>query len=129
MIRNNMKYYYDDPLAAAYMAKHFGMKFELIMYGVDTKETIHHAIGDEMFFWKNINLDTEKFGLRYCIHPDSLHLLGPQTGDLLEFRDDGHDLTCYRIREEGDWKISDGWFIKSITQRNGIPFMWPEAGD
>lgn len=121
------RYYYTDPLAAAWMAKHFGMQ-----YATEHKE-------DRLYDWPTeIRMPLE----RYVIHPDSLHLLEPMVGDLFV----GHnglmraDETmypkqgggwesgvCYRIVDYRNRYLPEAWGDeKKIIQRNGIPFMWPE---
>lgn len=108
------RYYYDDPLAAAFMAKHFGMRFcndvaidakcfenmgTLLSMAMDEKVTIH---------------------ARFHIHPDSLRLLEPMVGDVWL-----------------DPLYGSPWIAKSedclplvavqIIRRYGLSFMWPKV--
>lgn len=80
------QYYYHEPLAALWMAKHFGMRFyngydiecgNFIMDGT----TIFYqngcgAIGQRLAWEK----DYEGY---FYIHPDSIHLLTPQMNDII----------------------------------------------
>jgi hypothetical protein len=59
------RYFYTDPLAAAWMAKHFGMRFRNMNNGAEI--TIQHIIQHA----------TTGNVCNICIHPDSLHLLEP----------------------------------------------------
>lgn len=119
-------WYYTDPLAAAWMAKHFGMEF------VDL-ENVFEAIDDF------VHVIVEHDG-PFEVHPDSLHLLEPQVGDLCFFWDSEYDRNDAALVEQIDahgcrW-ITDRFDIReckegndsfrSIIQRNGIAFHWPE---
>lgn len=123
------RYYYTDPLAAAFMAKHFGVKFSA--YPLSPRVD---AFNIKPYFDKNGDLcfclisqegKHQLFHDKLYIHPDSLHLLEPQVGDL----------TMYKFIEQGGCVITPAWFsehlrkeqVESIIQRNGIAFMWPEV--
>lgn len=109
------RYYYTDPLAAAWMAKHFGMRFyeglepfedgepfEIEQYGI-LKEAARQAWNE--CYSKNPYV---------YIHPDSLHLLEPNKA------------TDHIIHDENE----QGEILRSrIIQRNGLAFMWPESED
>lgn len=108
-----MRYFYTDPLAANWMMKHFGMRMQhLASDGVKYQDV---TWPDEWFVhWHS----------KMYIHPDSLHILEPQNGDIGinsinspgEFEIDG-----FRDRESidvGECKI---------ILRNNISFMWPES--
>lgn len=112
-----MRYFYTDPLAAAWMAKHFGMKFWNEQHEICVIPLV----------------DAEKDGNIY-IHPDSMHLLEPRDNDIVT-----------KVKEDGDWydvgHVYDKQFRdgnpygdeqafegdERIIQRNGIAFMWPES--
>jgi len=128
------RYYYDDPLEAAWMAKHHGMLFELVMFDIDTKEIVRHPLGD-CLEWPRLNLDTEQYSLHYYIHRDSLHLLEPQVGDLI-----GHTKTTLYAKEEPPVARVEYHFEKwprdaylyvwndlKIVLRNDILFHWPKT--
>ena len=97
-----MKYFYTDPLAAAWMAKHFGMEFQYQSDGILVNfpsEWLHEAIA------------SKTFNDKAYIHPSSLHLLNFQKGDI-----------------EIDIPIGiQGAVRREIIQRNGIAFMWPQV--
>lgn len=117
------RYYYKDPLATAWMAKHFGM--QIFTWGFDAIDDVN-AIARDTVFIPDAPL--------YQIHPKSLHLLVPQLGDLV----------TYKLGVVGCVGIpyTDGpvgvWWAGStgqdplngserIIQRDGIPFHWPES--
>lgn len=112
-----MRHFYTDPLAAAWMAKHFGMVFETSDSGVTISSSLYtHAPN----------------GHRFYIHPDSLHLLEPKNKDTGQ---DGDGEWCqysdhYRswesIATPHDCSITATTPVK-IRQRNGIAFHWPEV--
>lgn len=70
--------YYDCPLKAAWMAKYFGVKIDLGtgVYGLAAKATVENGR-----LVVTPGFSAEHF--RYYIHPDSLHLLEPQVGDMV----------------------------------------------
>lgn len=87
-----VKYFHTDPLVAAWMAKHFGMKF-LIRTGlkykacpIEVDSTIRGMLHDAIDYieWK------------YYIHPDSLHLLDELT-----------DAKQIALKELGIWPESE----------------------
>lgn len=97
------RYFYTDPLAADWMVKHFGMEFE------------HRGIRDENSI--------------YIIHPDSLHLLEPQVGDLVTVNDAQDAHIAFHQDFIDALKANYTLFshpVRSI-QRNAILFMWPES--
>lgn len=144
-----MKYYYTDPLAAAWMGKHFGMRFDTEI------EPYLYLHGED--------------NVPYYIHPDSLQILEPEVGDLIganrlkpsDFKIEEAKLyskilmhDCARLpeykysggfiippgyfyqelietEERADWIFEDGFEnymdCYKIIQRNGIAFMWPEG--
>lgn len=108
-----MRHFYRDPLAAAWMAKHFGMRFS----GWDAE----YVLSD--FFCLDDGYEISERECSYYIHPDSLHLLEPKDGDLLEW-DYGAGVVGYK-GGCGEGQFGDR--VRSIIQRNGIPFMWPET--
>ena len=106
------RYFYTDPLAAAWMAKHFGMRLRPDCYseralpdGEDITRFAHHA-----------------FGGRFYVHPDSLHLLEPREADLY-----ATDIGCgwLATTPSESWKRQVGHF--RIVQRKGMAFFWPES--
>jgi hypothetical protein len=140
------RYFYTDPLAAAWMAKHFGMK----LYRIITQDMVdEYGCGKagEQFDWTDSSVmqDADTVGdllfhlydLDYgCIyvHPDSLHLLQPQLLDLLFYAEQRVCLPVYE-EEQKDKPSVDKCAAKHdieagicvVMQRNGTPFMWPES--
>ncbi len=111
-----MKPYYTDPLAAAWMQKHFSMRF------------ISKDSGKESLpiFNAGSPIKSIRENQVYVIHPDSLKLLDATIGDILFDRE--FMLFVYP-KEQFNWiaflhgrKFGD----VRIIQRNNIPFMWPE---
>jgi hypothetical protein len=132
-----MKYYYTDPLAAAWMAKHFGMRF-CAHDGehIEIKQDGFRGTceGEEWDRWLRSERSSpyEYKKLAY-IHPDSLHLLEPKVGDLVELSFDtqrGVVSTHQRYTEEQAKEHIAGvhsWKRYKSIQRNGLAFMWPEV--
>lgn len=106
-----MKYFYKDPLAAAWMAKHFGMQF---MDCAGFSVSANPAMADM----------SERHGLSeaFYIHPDSVNLLEPQFRDIVRGHDDevGTTIHLYGFH-------SSSWTLERIMERNDIAFMWPES--
>ena len=126
------QYFYDDPLAAAWMAKHFGMQF---------------SRGDQCIIgWGDFTYSPPNtWDAPFVIHPDSVSLLEPQVGDLVEMTYSRGEWINYRhvtSVEEGYYEIADfpdkyGFpdyigkdgerKIFRIVERNSIPFHWPQS--
>jgi hypothetical protein len=113
-------FFYTDPLAAAWMAKHFGMRF--IDEGKDNE-----AYGEDLdsFFFEGQTGATIACIGPFVVHPDSLHLLKPQLGDIVSMTKAMDRYAAVKdeqfieaFEETGDYKI---------IQRNGIAFHWPES--
>ncbi len=120
------KYFYSDPLAAAWMARQFGMKFHPGTEPIKSIQRLPYGPS------------------RFNIHPDSLHLLEPQHGDIISPSSSmmgiyiiGQNAMCDRnmnavphtgyMDMETVKSIQSGWGKNTILQRNNIPFMWPES--
>ncbi len=111
-----MRYFYTDPLAAAWMAKHFGMNF----YWIDPEAI---APGDFSLELDDLISEiTNKYIERFYVHAQSVHLLEPREADLYAC-----DTACgWLATTPGEsWIKQIGHF--RIIQRNGIAFMWPES--
>lgn len=106
MNSTNTRYFYTDPLAAAWMAKHFGMRFYC-----DTFEPFEYEGANDIL--QDMGEDEKA-----CVHPDSLHLLEPQVGDLM--RGSNNTAAMYFTGEVEPKPTAH------IVQRNGKPFHWPE---
>lgn len=118
------RYYYTDPLAAAWMAKHFGMKFT---NDVATDSRCAENMGKLL----SMAMDEEvTIHARFIIHPDSQHLLEPQQWDVLQAAD-STAVSYYDgfYRKDEGFVFHDESAHKSvkIIQRNGLSFMWPES--
>lgn len=142
-----MRHYYTDPLAAAWMAKHFGMIYgvpypltpsrEATQTGI---EKIICRIDQDNYFnghgypksestiliFKHERNYTEDARPPFYIHPDSLHLLEPQDGDLILTTDRGGTKALFFV-DEHTFDFIKRCKTFNIIQRNGIPFMWPES--
>ena len=146
-----MRYYYTDPLAAAYMAKHYCMKFR-----DNDGETLESDRDVLVGNYDGGYYDPVEGNIE--VHPDSLHLLEPQVGDAVEFdrwfwdRQRFHEYKDYpyhahygRVGAYGrndeylgisscgvGWDNTDADSPRftlpfKIIQRNGKPFFWPEV--
>lgn len=120
------RYYYTDPLAAAWMAKHFGMRF------TDTQGVELEWCGEfNCFHLPDGQGLSQAWDGKHFIHPDSLHQLEPQVGD------EGIDAFGTQVEfKNGEWRIphpvassADEWATSpvSIDKRNGLAFHWPEC--
>jgi hypothetical protein len=144
------RYFYTDAIAAAYMAKHFGMKFGIKHNGKIAWNCISEALNNNS--WGPLATPDDildPISRHEClyIHPDSLHLLEPQKGDKVSYSwgqtdegwdevkaivssgDEGYAVTgngerCVLI-DSGDYPYISR--ITRIFQRNGLPFMWPQG--
>ncbi len=107
-----MTYYYDDPLAAAWMAKYFGMNFDAT---------------DDGYSWKDYHLLTAE---RFYIHPDSMHLLEPKSDDLVLHNNKVGYIPSILSQLGSPVGTPPLDFAKykdaKIIQRNGIAFHWPK---
>lgn len=113
------RYFYKDPLAAAWMAKHFGMRFAVNPQVIQQHfDLVDIDAMDEDFQASATNGDEWLF----FVHPDSLSLLEPREADLYAC-----DTGCgWLATTPGEsWKKQVAPF--RIIQRNGIAFMWPES--
>lgn len=129
------RYFYSDPLAAAWMVKHHGMTLYIghLPDDYDAYSAVNwwHAIDDERF-------RREKFhqnDIRFYIHPDSLHLLEPQAGDILLVGLSDEEPEYLLVKENVVGSLyavsgSERYYVASTNrfiQRKGIPFIWPET--
>jgi hypothetical protein len=111
------RYFYTDPLAAAWMAKHFGMRHGFI-----------DAAGEFNEFVVPISGDDDKWrtqGESIYVHSDSLHLLEPQVGDVfVSDRGLGKIMVPAAARRCSDQIKGDN---AKIVTRRGRAFMWPDC--
>jgi hypothetical protein len=128
------RYYYTDPLAAAWMSKHFGMRFATLPSLSMTPWYGLWLDGYEFKFESDI-YTASKGNIRYVVHPDSLSILEPKAGDLAQI-----EFGLVYVNSGRGGVIHSAWMANSapneeyqgemiasrILTRNGIPFMWPE---
>jgi hypothetical protein len=119
------RYYYTDPLAAAWMAKHFGMRYNYESLAAWKEGTQGTGIAETwMEADGSVKTDFEYTQPIY-IHPDSFPLLEPRPGDVL--------LRYNRKTFRSHYKaVNAGIRFRPcqddiIVRRNGIIFMWPAS--
>jgi hypothetical protein len=147
------RYIYTDPLAAVWMAKHFGMKFSYSRnHGKSNGEGSSPDIRKGLLYPSPFcNTD----GLATCktsrggeligsdrlfaygdlqVHPDSLLLLEPQVGDMLTnigvigWKLSGIERGRLQFYDGNGGPVTYGRKEEmTIIQRNGKAFMWPES--
>lgn len=139
---SNPRYFYTDPLAAAWMAKHFGMKF---IPPMNLSRPIRWDTA-EMFVNRNLEWGA---AFDYVIHPESLHLLKPKVGDYAHiassssglgdvFKVCGNPPDMQVARAQSDMHMRDERSLVNlmrhekhhgieIVRRNGKSFFWPEG--
>lgn len=128
-------YFYTDPLAAAWMSKHFGMKFRCDWMDIGDQEPVYYDT-DPLTILQIPPEQRNHCQYKIYIHPDSLHMLHGQVGDWIETQTENYgkiykdfkqvadvDEDYVSIHRENDWAHGD----YKIIQRNGIAFMWPEV--
>lgn len=125
------RYFYTDPLAAAWMAQHFEMK---ILAPV-TKANGDSGESDRplpVWCWgrkvEQALSDRDFISERYYIHAESVGRLAPKVDDVCLLAEDGEPDTHQYI-----WDldlIAQGVHqVKRILQREGVVFHWPESED
>lgn len=129
-----MTHFYTNPLAAAWMHTEFGIEFRGIhhiyanhFYPDD--EISAQSLGDLI---ESYMLDTISDSKVY-LHPDSLRLLDPILGDVIQCKRSG-EVESVNNDYPGDTPVDvaremvrNGYF--RIIQREGKPFFWPETED
>lgn len=122
--------YYDDPLAAAWMQKHFNMEIYTV-----AKWCTHGLVVtiEEALMINGGGIEGCKpTGDKWYIHPDSMKLLEPQVGDWCygELFGDGNPF--FNGPRLFPWENND--FVEEnknfkIIHRNGLAFHWPKFED
>ncbi len=140
MVNEAKRYFYSDPVAAVWMAKHFGMKFSYSRNhgksnGGGTDPDIRTGVLYPSPFCNTSGLATCKtsrggeligsdrlfaYGDLY-IHPDSLHLLKAREGDVCWEEGVADDPDCGL-----PFNLVDPANHGPIMMRDGKPFFWPE---
>ena len=135
-----MKWFYSDPLEAAYMGKQYGMEFEF--RAEVAAELVHpwekpgHKVvfcsPDNLYPYASFSILTDHgkaiSGLRFqdlrnqfFVHPDSLHLLDVQVGDMVL---DSDGINGIAVLLELQLEQCRG---AVIIQRDGRPFFYPQS--
>lgn len=125
-----MRYFYTDPLAAAWMKHNYGMNF------ISARELFkdERSVCSEGLGWYGF------YEIPSYIHPDSVHLLEPQVGDFLLLDVHLVDTRLVDLVTGGlVQRNATGLFMSHpefrwlnderhpIIQRNGLAFMRPET--
>ena len=114
------RYFYTDALEAAWMSKHFGMRFVHLPEGLSEEVEVM----GRTCRYSRIPLQPE-----YRIHAESLPLLEPQSGDLFRLYQGFVDYRTIRP-EDHDFNLikallEDG--RGAIVQRGDKAFHWPQS--
>lgn len=115
------RYFYTDAIAAAWMAKHFGMQYVCGGDSCMTWESIQEYDMNGKWEW-----DAPIKPIAY-IHPDSLFLIEPTNGDVMYVPEDPTQKYPYAISY-----IWRPFFIKKdderavIVMRDNKPFFMPQ---
>jgi hypothetical protein len=107
------RYFYADALAAAWMAKHFGMEF--IFENPSGGGVLDYQSFRSVLDWYEDNVK------RFYLRPDSRRLLEPQPGDR-----DADGFLWDGVRWQCQFRLLQSDSSRTAS-RNGIPFMWPES--
>jgi hypothetical protein len=115
-------YFYTDPLAAAWMAKHFGMK--IYAWALDALDDVNAIAREQPPFVPDC---------KYMIDDPSLPLLEPRPGDLVTYKLGvvGCVGMPYTNGPLGVWWAGSErqeplHGKERVIQRDGKPFFWPE---
>lgn len=121
-----MRYFYDDPIVAIYMVKHFALELYCVVnpedpdYDEDEKieyPFLHASISTDM--WGDVLNEPCR---SIYISEECLSILDPQIDDVCLW-DLGSNLTVILVTPE---LIKQNGFI-SIIQRNEIAFIYPKV--
>ena len=115
------RYFYCDPLAAAWMQEHFGMRFVSRDSGKEFEKSL-------LVFNAGSPVESIRKGQVYVVHPESLPLLEPKLGDLVFAGRPDNDLG--EILEFGPFVHKEAQAhlrVVEIIQRDGKAFHWPES--
>ncbi len=120
------RWFYPDPLQAAWMAKHFGMRLQnAARFDLEYHHPFGFTADDAMTNIGDV-LD------RLYLHPDSVPLLSPRPGDVFT---DGLGKPCRcagvrndRVMSEGVEGVEYEWVENvRVIERDGKPFFWPDG--
>ena len=140
------KYYYTDPLEAAYMGKHHGFKFESC-YGFELRpynkgwEIYHEAMSTDVKYFDSKSyfkhsFDYDAKGVEIYMLHNCKEMLQPQINDLYRYVDtegfsqvamvyDIYDLNCDKGKV-CNRHYPNGVVPIEIIQRNGQAFFMPK---
>lgn len=113
------RYFYSDPVAACWMAKHFGMAFE-------NDEGCEQSFDAITTYARGLGVSATFSPYAFYIHRDSLHLLEPIRGDVLRVCLKGYMPTFIQHHNDDYFKWHPDVEMQAIIQRKGMPFHWPE---
>jgi hypothetical protein len=118
--------FFTDPLAAAWMAKHHG--FTLYVGDIEADDidaysahNSHHVV-DDWGYRRRPGCQLLPID-RIYVHPSSMHLLEPDLGDVCDYDGEFPGSTIWQMHDHSE----PAEVFKSIIQRNGVPFHWPES--
>lgn len=130
-----IRFYYDDPISAAYMAKNHGM--QLVEFWMFDRS----PYAAEISFTGKVFIErgSDNSHIKFYLMPDDIKLLEPQAGDLVEYWFEhqpdywanGNNKKLRRqmeIKKEGhllSMKARKPFKI-IVIQRNGKAFIMPE---
>lgn len=129
------KYFYTDPIAAAFMVREYGVEVTANKEGGGQTEPITWDL-----LWAIETIRSEEDYERYYVHPDSHHIFEPQVGDFYQ-DEDPNGISIERITKvdkidktyeaTSDYGNDAHWYygeeLPKIIQRNGNPFFAPEV--
>ena len=136
-------FYYTSQNAAAWMAETFGMKIALRDDHAPDKLVLGED-GQVVNYAQEI-MDCKRDGWcdKFYVHPDSLHLLEPQYGDIITLNEiqsdyNGYDYKpdiLYRTYEDGLYGTDSYCCTKDVQQERSMKilrrdfksFHWPES--
>jgi hypothetical protein len=110
------RYYYKDPITAAYMAKEFGVKIDNLFFfdrGLFGCEIAYNGI-------INIQAGSNNSHVKYYVHPESLDTLRPQEEDVCKGNGTEPEHFIYE-------DMSLPKMVKEIIWRDGKHFFAPEV--
>ncbi|MGE4047220.1 MAG: hypothetical protein AB7F35_20320 [Acetobacteraceae bacterium] len=147
------RWFYDDPLAAKIMMRDFGMRFQIHLsylgedYGMLDVETLYDLdeTWSQFIYIEATSPEHDDFAFghdepkRLFIHPESVSLLVPQVGDLVQFQYPSWPHSCAGyvvITNKSGVVVATGPQSQesypldfnrcAIIQRNGLVFHWPQ---
>lgn len=115
IMRTTKRYYYTDPIKAAWMAREFWVEFA------------SHSYTDAMSYEGQLAFLDD--GLPIEIAGDSLHIFEPMEGDVIRDDIDGEYQVVWKDHKGLGIDTSKGTYPPSgqIIQRNGKAFFMPEG--